>query len=62
MENCGNPCGPQVNTGEAMTACSACAGDYQDPDRTAWSVNEANEMDDEDSNGEVSDEREEEKR
>jgi hypothetical protein len=21
----------------AMRACSACAGDYEDPDRTAWS-------------------------
>jgi hypothetical protein len=21
-----------------MTACSACAGDYEDPERTAWTV------------------------
>jgi hypothetical protein len=21
---------------EALRACSACAGDYEDPDRTAW--------------------------
>jgi hypothetical protein len=23
-----------------MSACSACAGDYEDPDRTAWLVDE----------------------
>ena len=27
----------------AMRACSACAGDYEDPDRTAWTADEANE-------------------
>jgi hypothetical protein len=26
-----------------MRACSACAGDYEDPDRTAWTVDEASE-------------------
>jgi hypothetical protein len=24
----------------AMSACSACAGDYEDPDRTAWPAQE----------------------
>jgi len=24
-----------------MRACSACAGDYEDPDRTAWSPDDA---------------------
>jgi hypothetical protein len=23
-----------------MSACSACAGDYEDPDRTAWPTEE----------------------
>jgi hypothetical protein len=23
---------------DALQACSACAGDYEDPDRTAWSA------------------------
>jgi len=59
VENCGNPCGPQVNTGEVMTACSACAGDYEDPDRSAWSADEMNDVDDADSKSEVSGEREE---
>jgi hypothetical protein len=25
---------------EGMHACSACAGDYEDPDRTAWAADE----------------------
>ena len=25
----------------AMRACSACAGDYEDPDRTAWTPDDA---------------------
>ncbi len=24
-----------------MRACSACAGDYEDPDRTAWTPDDA---------------------
>ena len=59
MENCGNPRGPQVNTGEVLTACSACAGDYEDPDRSAWTADEMNDVDDADSKSEVSGEREE---
>ena len=26
-----------------MRACSACAGDYEDPDRTAWTADESDE-------------------
>ena len=26
-----------------MRACSACAGDYEDPDRTAWTPDDAEE-------------------
>lgn len=26
-----------------MRACSACAGDYEDPDRTAWPIEESGE-------------------
>jgi len=29
--------------GRVLTACSACAGDYEDPDRTAWPVHEVDE-------------------
>jgi hypothetical protein len=29
-----------------MLACSACAGDYEDPDRTAWSPDECEHGDD----------------
>lgn len=32
MENCGKVERPQ----QAIRACSACAGDYEDPERTAW--------------------------
>jgi hypothetical protein len=27
---------------EELRACSACAGDYEDPDRTAWPADEEN--------------------
>jgi len=36
---------------EEMRACSACAGDYEDPDRTAWPADEEN-SDAEESEGE----------
>jgi hypothetical protein len=26
---------------DEMRACSACAGDYEDPDRTAWTADDA---------------------
>ena len=31
---------PHVSGLRIVTACSACAGDYEDPDRTAWPVAE----------------------
>ena len=46
MEICGKLFSPSLMPGDAasgtlrqprlMSACSACAGDYEDPDRTAW--------------------------
>ena len=36
MENCGKPGGEENPTlARGIRACSACAGDYEDPDRTA---------------------------
>ena len=37
MEKCGNlgRAAATVVSG-VVSACSACAGDYEDPDRTAW--------------------------
>ena len=32
---------------EMARACSACAGDYEDPDRTAWALEESGEGEDE---------------
>lgn len=32
----------QAGVPPALRACSACAGDYEDPDRTAWSEEELN--------------------
>jgi len=32
---------------EGFRACSACAGDYEDPDRTAWESEESRADDDE---------------
>jgi hypothetical protein len=37
VENCGNLEMPRAEETVALLACSACAGDYEDPDRTAWS-------------------------
>lgn len=31
----------------AIRACSACAGDYEDPDRTAWAPEESGEEEEE---------------
>ena len=36
MESCGNPGGAGERAVGRLAACSACAGDYEDPDRTAW--------------------------
>jgi len=39
VENCGNPGqGPKQDGSVSLEACSACAGDYEDPDRTVWDV------------------------
>ena len=55
MENCGKPsvlvlldaglplvcCGPQsVPSSPRLQLCSACTGDYEDPDRSAWPAKE----------------------
>lgn len=41
MENCGNlRADVRGAVQPAWRACSACAGDYQDPDRTAWEASE----------------------
>ncbi len=36
---------PGMGSGEAaeVRACSACAGDYEDPDRTAWTPDNTDE-------------------
>jgi len=31
---------PSAALSSGMSACSACAGDYEDPDRTAWPTEE----------------------
>jgi hypothetical protein len=31
---------PRAVLSSEMSACSACAGDYEDPDRTAWPTEE----------------------
>jgi hypothetical protein len=33
---CSQPFGEGNVRASVMRACSACAGDYEDPDRTAW--------------------------
>jgi len=32
--------GGETSSKTGMRACSACAGDYEDPDRTAWTADE----------------------
>lgn len=47
MEKCGNPGALRGAWGSAVAACSGCAGDYEDPDRTAWTDDQLDEpMDD----------------
>ncbi|HSC44897.1 MAG TPA: hypothetical protein VLC94_03660 [Candidatus Acidoferrum sp.] len=36
MKNCANLDNPGAPPPDGLRACSACAGDYEDPDRTAW--------------------------
>jgi hypothetical protein len=41
VENCGNlNCSPGLPANAIFRACSACAGDYEDPDRTAGNGSE----------------------
>ena len=47
MENCGNPNAAGNATEDSLAACSACAGDYEDPDRTAGTAAEADKGGDE---------------
>jgi hypothetical protein len=42
--------------GRAMGACSACAGDYEDPDRTARTPDEVDDGEDERAPGTVEEE------
>ena len=39
----GAPSSAECSPAPMMRACSACAGDYEDPDRTAWTTAETNE-------------------
>ena len=50
MEKCGNPGGPAKPFRVTLAACSGCAGNYEDPDRTAWADNQIDEPSDEPSN------------
>ena len=34
---------PDADCSQRICACSACAGDYEDPDRTAWAADEPDE-------------------
>lgn len=45
MENCGNTFETQGARVIEIKACSACPGDYEDPDRTAQENDEADEED-----------------
>jgi len=47
--SCGMSGDGRVCTQGAVRACSACAGDYEDPDRTAWTQGESD--DDEGTSG-----------
>jgi hypothetical protein len=53
VEKCGNYLRDLFAT-EALTACSACAGDYEDPDRTAWCETEKEKDEDTDDDNAVS--------
>ena len=50
MESCGNSdCGEAAAQKNPLAACSACAGDYEDPDRSAWSDDDLDGDEDDDS-------------
>jgi hypothetical protein len=47
VEICGNSvCREAATQTISLAACSACAGDYEDPDRSAWSENDLDGDDD----------------
>lgn len=48
MEKCGNHERAESEKPGGLAACSACAGDYEDPDRTAWRTDEEEIVDDDD--------------
>ena len=50
MEICGNSgCREAATQTNSLAACSACAGDYEDPDRSAWSDDDLDGDEDDDS-------------
>ena len=53
MEKCGNPNAARGALGSALAACSGCAGNYEDPDRTAWTDDQPDEPMDGDDQGDA---------
>ena len=53
MEKCANLGGARGRSDSAVAACSGCAGDYEDPDRTAWSDEQLDEPIDDDDQGDA---------
>lgn len=53
VEKCGNLGDPRALPAKALAACSACAGDYEDPDRTAWADDQLDEPIDDDDQGDA---------
>jgi hypothetical protein len=47
VEKCGNLGGAQPDGGVTLAACSGCAGDYEDPERSASSADENDKPDEE---------------
>ena len=47
VEKCGNLGGARGSGSLAIAACSACAGDYEDPERSAWVADEGDDDEDE---------------
>lgn len=46
--------GETTQSAYPLRACSACAGDYEDPDRSAWTDNEDIEPEDSEAEGDSS--------
>ena len=53
MEKCANLGGARGRSDSIVAACSGCAGDYEDPDRTAWSDEQLDEAIDDDDQGDA---------